>query len=1150
MPRRSTRTNNVSEKDTTISGVRRNDKSKTVKSSNTGKETKAKTSNKRKMPVRSHQDGKHHAEKSSVKVAEGDLSDESDFDMQSSPPLKTPKATKTKQTVRSKNAKKPVVKQESGIRTKRKKDVKDDESDHQAKKQNMSSVKIEQTIASKSTDETNQMESSNKRKRKGTKASEAVKSIPPKKNSRQAKTQANEFTDTNDIPIKKQKGKRANKSPALGKESTEYTKVNAGVKKEGKREVLSTEGNMEVGRRVKEEEDEITGQVVEMSSDSSESEWEEVEDLPLDVIDPEGAGPSGDTKPKEPVEISIDVSGGNTRHGKRKQKYEEMWRRYLQWQVNKSNKELQENLHKVHLLCLLASGLRSSSLCNDVELLCIALSQIPDSIMPRSTKKVDNYYLPRFFKWFKSSFEIDAELKDDSCHPVKDKLIQRLETRKMASENELVHVCILLLRALGLDVRLIASLHPITIKATKLTKANKKLSKAKANKSTPRSSKPTEKKAPHSKTKPVTSKFFQSSHDKPGSSSSTNKTKDSSATNSKTVNKNKRTTAKSKKTKDENPQENTKTGENTQSSVPSGPRPKNRQPRQCASKVKPIIELSGSEVESSSDDYEAMESGNDSDYEESESKKSVRRKKQNSAVRKKRTTTLSGSDSDYEDQSAVVQKKHPANGRRQHSVTHSKSTKEADSDCEELGSTSKQKKKGKVASKKTEKSKQNSGGDSSVEELNSDSDFEVEVLKVASGPRSSASSSGEGSGKKKSRKMVSSDSGESVEIIKTKGNFKQGTDTWLEVYCASDKAWICVDCVHGHVKRPELCESYASKPISYVVAFDNEGSIKDITHRYDSKWMIGTQKLRVDSEWWQETLRPFRTRNTRRDREEDDQLQGKLMNKPLPTTISEYKGHPLYALKRHLLKFEGLYPETAAILGYCRGEAVYARECVHELHTRQTWLKEAKSVRIGEKPYKMVKARPKRNQPMETEPSLEVFGEWQTEDYEPPIAVDGIVPRNEHGNVELFKECMLPKGTVHMRLVGLNRIARKLEIDCAPAMTGWDFHSGFCHPVLDGYVVCEEYEDLLEDAWHKEQQEIEKKNRKKKEERALKNWKLLIKGVLIRERLNKRFRSDDGAGTSSPSKSKAKKSEKVSWPKNRMTAFEGDESNRLPFEKL
>lgn len=40
---------------------------------------------------------------------------------------------------------------------------------------------------------------------------------------------------------------------------------------------------------------------------------------------------------------------------------------------------------------------------------------------------------------------------------------------------------------------------------------------------------------------------------------------------------------------------------------------------------------------------------------------------------------------------------------------------------------------------------------------------------------------------------------------------------------------------------------------------------------------------------------------------------------------------------------------------------------------------------------------------------LEVFGRWQTELYIPPPAVDGKVPRNEYGNVELFKPWMLPK---------------------------------------------------------------------------------------------------------------------------------------------
>ena len=55
------------------------------------------------------------------------------------------------------------------------------------------------------------------------------------------------------------------------------------------------------------------------------------------------------------------------------------------------------------------------------------------------------------------------------------------------------------------------------------------------------------------------------------------------------------------------------------------------------------------------------------------------------------------------------------------------------------------------------------------------------------------------------------------------------------------------------------------------------------------------------------------------------QLQNKLLNKPMPTSIAEYKNHPLYVLKRHLLKYEALYPATASVLGYCRGEPVYSR---------------------------------------------------------------------------------------------------------------------------------------------------------------------------------------------------------------------------------
>ena len=60
---------------------------------------------------------------------------------------------------------------------------------------------------------------------------------------------------------------------------------------------------------------------------------------------------------------------------------------------------------------------------------------------------------------------------------------------------------------------------------------------------------------------------------------------------------------------------------------------------------------------------------------------------------------------------------------------------------------------------------------------------------------------------------------------------------------------------------------------------------------------------------------------------------------------------------------------------------------------------------------------------------------------------------------------------------GLNKIARKLDIDCVPAMVGWEAHCGFSHPILDGFVVCAEFEETLLDAWNRQQEEEEKKER-------------------------------------------------------------------------
>ena len=84
------------------------------------------------------------------------------------------------------------------------------------------------------------------------------------------------------------------------------------------------------------------------------------------------------------------------------------------------------------------------------------------------------------------------------------------------------------------------------------------------------------------------------------------------------------------------------------------------------------------------------------------------------------------------------------------------------------------------------------------------------------------------------------------------------------------------------------------------------------------------------------------------------------LEQPLPKSIGECKGHPLYVLTRHLLKFEALYPPDAVPLGHLKnGEAVYSRHCVHTLYSRETWVKKARVVKPKQEAYKTVKSLPK-----------------------------------------------------------------------------------------------------------------------------------------------------------------------------------------------
>lgn len=243
------------------------------------------------------------------------------------------------------------------------------------------------------------------------------------------------------------------------------------------------------------------------------------------------------------------------------------------------------------------------------------------------------------------------------------------------------------------------------------------------------------------------------------------------------------------------------------------------------------------------------------------------------------------------------------------------------------------------------------------------------------------------------------------------------TDFWPEVWSEKEEKWMCVDLFKGKVDSCETVIRGATVPVAYVLAWSNSCTVKDVSLRYCPQWHSVNRKMRADQEFVEQALKPFVGPDPQRDKKEDAEMQRLIMERPMPTSIGEFKNHPMYALKRHLLKFEAIYPPDPLTLGFVRGEAVYARECVHTLHSRELWVKQARVVKPGQTPYKIVTARPKWERATNTvikDQPLELFGHWQTSEYEPPVAENGVVPKNAYGNVELFKACMLPINTVHL----------------------------------------------------------------------------------------------------------------------------------------
>lgn len=132
----------------------------------------------------------------------------------------------------------------------------------------------------------------------------------------------------------------------------------------------------------------------------------------------------------------------------------------------------------------------------------------------------------------------------------------------------------------------------------------------------------------------------------------------------------------------------------------------------------------------------------------------------------------------------------------------------------------------------------------------------------------------------------------------------------------------------------------------------------------------------------------------------------------------------------------------------------------------------------------------------------------QTEWIIPDPIVNGRIPKNGYGNMDVYVESMVPKGAVHLRLKGAKRICNKLGVDFAEAVTGFEFGARMAIPVIEGVVVAEENADLVKNAWQEYEQERVRKEDEKRRKAALGMWRKMMMGLRIIKRIKEEYPED------------------------------------------
>ncbi|KAJ5363614.1 uncharacterized protein N7496_009327 [Penicillium cataractarum] len=340
----------------------------------------------------------------------------------------------------------------------------------------------------------------------------------------------------------------------------------------------------------------------------------------------------------------------------------------------------------------------------------------------------------------------------------------------------------------------------------------------------------------------------------------------------------------------------------------------------------------------------------------------------------------------------------------------------------------------------------------------------------------------------------------------------------------------------------------AKQVICYVIAYSADATAKDVTTRYLKRrtWPGKTKGLRMPVEkipmpghrrgqyyefdWFRVTLRPYTRPTNQRTKvdeiEDAKDLQRKQPEKKKTTqttdTLQSLRQSTEFVLERFLRREEALIPGAESVRIFTSGkgdkakqEPVFRRADVVKCMSAESWHKEGRQILPGAVPLKRVPIRSvtlRRKREVDElqretgeKPMQGLYARDQTEFIIPPPIVDGRIPKNDYGNIDCFVPSMVPRGAAHVPLPGTVRICKKLGIDYAEAVTGFEFGSKMAVPVIQGVVIAAENEDLLRDAWRIDAEEKRKREELKAEKRILQTWRKFLFGLRIMERVQEEY---------------------------------------------